>query len=287
MSDQSLSGRTAIMTGAGRGLGRAMTLGLVRSGARVTMADIDEGVLAEAAELAEQEGGQGCVQPIKADVTSDDETRMVIAKTQEQYGSVDILVNDAALGPQITEDKFMSDPMKSWEVDPEIWRRTLAVNSLGPFLMIREAVPHMVESGWGRVINVTTSLNTMYQPGCCPYGPSKAALEAYTCLLSQELDGTGVTANVLIPGGPANTRMIPDHGFFTQRDVLIQPDQMAPPLQWLCSDAASEVNGRRFQAGLWDPDLPAEEAAEKAGAPVAWVELGLQAIRPDRPWENE
>ncbi|MEE8289993.1 MAG: SDR family oxidoreductase [Candidatus Tectomicrobia bacterium] len=282
MAEQILEGRVVIMTGAGRGLGRAMTLGLVRSGARVTMVDVDEDVLAEAAEMAEQAGGPGCVQPLKADVTRDSDTRMVVENTRERYGRVDILVNNAAIGPQVTEAKFMSDPMKSWEVNPEVWQWTLSVNALGPFQMIRSAVPHLVGQGWGRVINITTSLNTMYQPGCSPYGPSKAALEAYTALLSTELEGTGVTANVLIPGGPANTRMIPEHGFFTQRDGLIQPEQMVPPLLWLCSEAANGVNGRRFRAALWDLNMPTEAASEQAGAPVAWTQLGSQSIRPDQ-----
>jgi len=282
MAERTLEGKVVIMTGAGRGLGRAMSLGLVRSGARVTMADVDEDVLSEAAKMAEQAGGSGCVQPLTADVTRDSDTRMVVDITREQYGRVDILVNNAAIGPQVTEEKFMSDPMKSWEVEPEVWQWTLSVNALGPFRMIRAAMPHLVEQGWGRVINVTTSLSTMYQPGCCPYGPSKAALEAYPALLSTELEGTGVTANVLIPGGPANTRMIPAHGFFTQRDGLIQPEQMLPPLLWLCSEAANGVNGRRFRAALWDPNLPTESASEKAGAPVAWTQLGNQSIRPDR-----
>jgi hypothetical protein len=81
--------------------------------------------------------------------------------------------------------------------------------------------------------------------------------------------------------------MIPTKGIWSEREKLIQPDAMAPPLRWLLSRASAAANGRRFQAGLWDATLPPEQAAEKAGAPAAWPQLGLQAIRPDRPrWQG-
>ena len=120
----------------------------------------------------------------------------------------------------------------------------------------------------------------MYMAGCGAYGPSKAALEANTSIMAQDLEGTGVTANVLVPGGPANTRMIPaDAGL--ERAALIQPDIMVPPALWLASNASDGINGMRFQAVLWDPALPPAEAFERAGAPAAWPQLGVQAVIPN------
>ena len=87
-----------------------------------------------------------------------------------------------------------------------------------------------------------------------------------------------MTANVLIPGGRANTRMIPADGKYADRKYLIQPEVMRAPIVWLASRATDKVNGRRFRAALFDPDLPPEQAAEKSGAPVAWRDLGGQRI---------
>ena len=120
----------------------------------------------------------------------------------------------------------------------------------------------------------------MYLKGSGAYGPSKAASEANTCVMSQDLEGTGVTANVLVPGGPANTRMIPDTSGF-ERDNLIQPTVMVAPSIWLASDASAEINGMRFLAALWDPDASSESNVETAGATVAWQQLGTQAIYPE------
>jgi 3-oxoacyl-[acyl-carrier protein] reductase len=145
--------------------------------------------------------------------------------------------------------------------------------------MTRAALPVMLKQGWGRIINVTTSLDTMYRAAMQPYGGSKAANEAHLLAMAQELDGSGVSANVLVPGGAANTRLVsraqePDRG------KLIPPEVMVAPLIWLCSNASDGVNGRRFIGMRWNKNLPAEEAAKNAGAPMAWQQLGRQAIMP-------
>ena len=88
-----------------------------------------------------------------------------------------------------------------------------------------------------------------------------------------------MTANVLVPGGRADTRMIPSDGEFADRSRLVARDVMVAPVTWLASDASDGVNNMRFRAALFDPDLPPEQAAEAAGAPVAWPQLGNQAIR--------
>ena len=190
------------------------------------------------------------------------------------------------MGPQFFTDNFVAHAPKFWEVDPDLWHRVLVVNAYGPQLMASVAAPHLVERGWGRIINVTTSLDTMYLRGCGSYGPSKAALEANTRIMSQDLAETGVTANVLIPGGPANTRMIPEATGFN-RDELVQPEAMRAPVCWLCSDDADDINGMRFIAAMWDEFLPREERIAKAGAPTAWAQIGSLAQRPSNWAETE
>jgi NAD(P)-dependent dehydrogenase (short-subunit alcohol dehydrogenase family) len=114
-----------------------------------------------------------------------------------------------------------------------------------------------------------------------PYGGSKAANEALLTALAQELEGTGVTANVLVPGGASDTRLV-SRSIVPDRSTLIRPEVMVPPLLWLCSNASDGVNGQRFIGMRWDNNLPPAEAAKNAGAPMAWQQLGQQAIEPGR-----
>jgi 3-oxoacyl-[acyl-carrier protein] reductase len=111
-------------------------------------------------------------------------------------------------------------------------------------------LPALAARGWGRMINVTTSFFTMLSPGCAPYGPAKAALEAASAIWAKEFEGTGVAVNVLIPGGPSDTRMVPPSAPFA-RDALIPPEALAPPAQWLASPASDGVTGRRADRLAW------------------------------------
>jgi NAD(P)-dependent dehydrogenase (short-subunit alcohol dehydrogenase family) len=154
------------------------------------------------------------------------------------------------------------------------------VHTTAPLALANAVVPEMMRQGWGRIVNVTTSLGTMINPGFPTYGPSKAALEALSAIMAKDLDGTGVTVNVLVPGGITNTPMVSESGF--DRAKMIQPQVMVSPLLWLVSDAAAKVTGRRFLGVHWDSSLPPEQAAEKAGAPVAWTSIATMPITPSR-----
>jgi 3-oxoacyl-[acyl-carrier protein] reductase len=145
----------------------------------------------------------------------------------------------------------------------------------------RALVHDMMRQHWGRIVNITTSLGTMIREGSPTYGPSKAALEAFSAIMAKDLAGTGVTVNVLVPGGVTNTSMVPLEAGY-DRAEMIQPAVMAPPLNWLVSDAAAGVTGRRFLAVHWDASLPPEEAAAKAGDPVAWTDIATMPIEPPR-----
>ena len=280
MADRVLEGKAVLMTGAGRGMGREMSLALAEAGAKVAMIDIDEDVLMAAARDVEKAGGQGCALPIVCDVTAAEAAANALDEMLARFGRIDMLVNDAVVGPERIGDNFFHDPPKFWELDDGLWRQMLDVNIYGPQLMARTVTPAMLEAGKGRIVNVTTSLNTMYRAGAGAYGPTKAALEAHTRIMAHDLDGTGVTANVLIPGGPVNTRMIPVASG-VDREALIQPTAMRAPVVWLCSDDSDGVSGMRFIAIRWDPSLPREARIEAAGAPVAWPQLGAQSVQPD------
>lgn len=120
----------------------------------------------------------------------------------------------------------------------------------------------------------------MIRRGYILYGASKAAAEAATAIMAADLDGSGVTANVLVPGGMTDTRIIPDAAV-ADRSRLLRPGIMVPPLLWLVSPQADAVNGRRFLAAHWDASLPPAQAAEKCGAPIAWTSIATMPIEPD------
>ncbi|MGB6536133.1 MAG: SDR family oxidoreductase [Xanthobacteraceae bacterium] len=275
-----LDGKVAIVTGAGRGLGRVMALGLLAAGARVVAVEIDAEALEDTGQAAEAAGAEERILDVVADVTREETAPKIVRATSEHFGRLDILVNNAGINMSLFRRPDAKPAGKFWEVTPEEFRRIIEVNVVAAFLMSRAAIATMLKQRWGRIINVTTSLDTMYRGGMQPYGGSKAANEAHVLALAQELEGSGVTANVLVPGGAADTRMV-SVGQQADRSKLVQPEVMVAPLIWLCSNASDGVNGQRFIGARWDKSLPPEEAAKKAGAPAAWQQLGRQAIVPE------
>lgn len=274
--------RVAIVTGAAGGIGRAMVRGLLAAGIRVAGVDRDREPLDALAASAREQGKADDLLTILTDLTNDSATGEITKATRARFGRIDILVNNAGIGPGSIRPDSWQRPLKFWEITPDQWRLFVAVHTTAPLALANAVVPEMMRQGWGRIINVTTSLGTMINAGSPTYGPSKAALEALSAIMAKDLDGTGVTVNVLVPGGVTNTPMISDEAGF-ERANLIQPEVMAPPLVWLVSDAAGKVTGRRFLAVHWDTGLPPEQAAEKAGAPVAWTSIATMPITPSRP----
>ena len=132
--------------------------------------------------------------------------------------------------------------------------------------MAKAVAPHLVKQGLGRIVNITTSHFTMVMDGFSPYGPSKAAMEAATVIWSKDLAGTGVTVNALLPGGAANTRMIPQ-GDLVDRSTLVQPEVMMAPIVWLMSPRSNGVTGRRIIAKEWDAARLASTPADQVGSP--------------------
>ncbi len=273
--------RVAIVTGAAGGIGRAMVRGLLAAGLRVVGVDRDRDPLEALAASVGEQGKTSELLTIQTDLTTDTAADEITEATRARFGRIDILVNNAGIGPGAIRADSWQRPLKFWEITPDQWRRFVAVHTTAPLALTNAVVPEMIRQGWGRIVNVTTSLGTMLLAGYPTYGPSKAALEALSAIMAKDLDGTGVSVNVLVPGGITNTPMISDVAGF-DRAGMIQPEIMAPPLVWLVSDAAGNVTGRRFLAIHWDSTLPPERSAEKAGAPVAWTSIATMPIRPSR-----
>jgi NAD(P)-dependent dehydrogenase (short-subunit alcohol dehydrogenase family) len=275
------TGRVAIITGAAGGIGRELVLGML--GAEIKVVAVDRSIAGLAAlEEAARERQLGTnLLLIEADLSEDDASDRIVADARRRFGKIDILVNNAGVGQATIRTDNRQNPIKFWEVTADQWKLFVAVHNNAPMALSRALVHDMMRQGWGRIVNVTTSLGTMIRDGSPTYGPSKAALEAFSAIMAKDLAGTGVTVNVLVPGGVTNTGMVPLEAGYA-REEMIQPAVMAPPLNWLISDAASEVTGRRFLAVHWDSSLPPAEAAAKAGAPVAWTDIATMPIEPPR-----
>jgi NAD(P)-dependent dehydrogenase (short-subunit alcohol dehydrogenase family) len=267
-----LSGKTAIITGAGRGLGRSMALALACAGANVVItAARNKREIDAVAEAAAQIPTPGTIRPMLADAANEANCQRVVNETVREFGGVHILVNNAGRGMRFVSEKFFDTPTKFWETDPAIWQLIVATNVNGPFLMSRAVAPFMMRQHWGRIINISINHETMRRPGFSPYGPSKAALESETIIWAQDLAGTGVTVNALLPGGATDTGMVPPDIPVHLREQLLHPDIMVPPLLWLVSEAAKDVTGSRLAANLWDAALPPDQAAEKSRMAAGWI----------------
>ena len=269
--EHGLAGQVAIVTGGGRGLGRAMTLGLAQAGVRVIATAARELAEVEAvAKEAERECGDDRVRPLLADVTRAADCAAAVREAVARFGRLDILVNNAGRGMKYVSDTFLTEPTRFWEVAPDTWRLVIDTNVNGPFLMARAAVPAMLERGSGRIVNVSMNRETMRRRGFSPYGPSKAALDSETAIWAQDLADSGITVNALLPGGATLTGMIPEGLPDSARAGLLSPEIVVPPLLWLCSDAAATVTGKRLDAWWWTGAQSAGEPGHDAIEDAAW-----------------
>jgi NAD(P)-dependent dehydrogenase (short-subunit alcohol dehydrogenase family) len=271
--------QVAIVTGAASGIGRAMSLGLLEAGIDVAAVDREPVWLGELEEEADDRELPGSLHTILADLADPSTYDGIVGAVLRARSRVDFLINNAGVGQGSIRADQRRNPIRFWEIAPEQWARFVAVNATAPLMMACAVAPHMLRAGHGRIITVTTSLGTMLRQGYVLYGASKAAAEAATAVMSADLAGTGVTANVLVPGGMTDTRIVPD-ATVADRSRLLRPEIMVPPLLWLVSDAAAEVTGRRFLAAHWDASLLPAEAAEKCGAPIAWKPIATMPIEP-------
>ena len=269
--------RVALVTGGLRGLGRAMSLGLARAGHPVVaVGHIDGDVAAMTEEAEKLQVGQRFY-PLVADLREAGECDRVVAETHARFGAVDILVNNAGLTfTYIDPARFRRDSIQRfWQVGDEIIDNVIATNYLAADRLTRRVAPAMVERGWGRIVNVTTKLDTMNRIGTHPYGASKAALELATEVWAKDAAGSGMTINIVNPGAGANTPGMADEMRAASAEgrvaKLVEPDEMVPPLLYVVSRAADRVNGWRFDANLWNPSLPPAEAAWLAGRPAGIV----------------
>jgi NAD(P)-dependent dehydrogenase (short-subunit alcohol dehydrogenase family) len=253
MIETRLEGRTALVTGASRGIGRATADALARVGARVVVTARDQAQLdAVAAEIGH--GARG----IAADVSQPGEVDALF----EAAGPIDILINCAG----------MIQPIAPVAVaERGLWWRNLEVNLYGPFLTCQAALPHMVETGWGRIINVSAGVASGRMASWSAYSAAKAGLETLTKVMAREVGEQGVHVNVVRPG-IVDTEMqdeirgtsvelfgrenLERYRSYKERGVLRPPEHPARLIVWALSPEADELNGEIL--AIDDPETAAK-----------------------------
>ncbi len=262
-----LDGRAAIVTGAGRGIGRATAILLGRLGAAVVVNDIGtstdgsgaDATVAErvAAEISEA-GGRAVAS--RDSVAGFDTAGQIVETALRSFGRLDILVNNAGL----------SAGAPIWELDPALFERVTASHIQGTYNCTRHAVPHMRERGWGRIVNLVSRAGLIGSPGSAAYGAGKGAVFGFTNVVSRDLASSGITVNAVNPSA-TDTRMVTEAVEKARRvggegarradnllAALQQPEDVAVLIAYLCSEEAAEVNGQIFlvkkgEIGLFAP----------------------------------
>ena len=238
-----LDGVRALVTGGTSGLGLAMSQALADAGARVVLTGRTEQRVQEAASRIGD-----LVTGLVMDVRDEQSVSAGVDRALAVLGGVDVLVNNAGIGMRTVNPDFMTEPAGFWQVSPDGFRDLFATNVLGYFLVARAVVPHMLEAGRGKIVNISVNEATMRRGGFTPYGPSRAATDALSHIMAADLAGTGIDVNLLLPGGATRTGMTPDSTPENVRATWLDPAIMGPPICWLASQASDGITDQRIVA---------------------------------------
>jgi 3-oxoacyl-[acyl-carrier protein] reductase len=226
--------RVAVVTGAGRGIGRAIALKLAERGMRLLLVDLDD-----PAETAEQIGKTAST--LAADVSRDSEWQRIGATADKVFGRADIVVNNAGIYPMATID----------DLTIEIWRKTLAVNLDAHFFSAKHFVPRMRKNQWGRFINISSNSIGVSQAGLSHYMASKMGVIGFVRGLANDVADAGITVNAILPAitNTPGTRDVPDEfkrAVWQLQSIkrFAEPEDIAGPVVFLASDDAAFVTGQ-------------------------------------------
>lgn len=241
----SQEGAVAIVTGASRGIGRAIAGALAEAGLRLVLGYRDRGH--EAGELVKAIGAKGGqARAVQADVAAPEAGPALVRAALDAFGRVDVLVNNAGV-------HLPGVPVA--EVPPREWERILRINLTGPFLLIQAVLPHMRARGSGQVVNLSSNVTHRFPARSAPYTVSKSGLEALTRVLAKEEGPHGIRVNAVAPG-PVETEMLAESfaamgpertAAFVESLALGRtgrPEEIARVVQFLVSDAASYLTGQ-------------------------------------------
>ena len=235
----SLEGKTAIVTGAAGGIGRAICVAFSNAGADVVAADVDEDGIEETAGLC-----AGDALAVRCDVSSGEDAEATVATAVKRFGGLHVLVNNAAT--------FVGYGSVV-EVSETDWNRAMGVNLTGPFLMSKHAVPAITSSGGGSIIHMASQLGQVGKPGHCWYGAAKAALIQLAKIMAIDHVAQNIRVNTISPGPISTARVHRKHGSAAKAEQasggltvmgrLGQPEEIAQAAVFLASDASSYMTG--------------------------------------------
>ena len=274
-----LDGQVAVITGAGRGIGRAIALAYAREGAKLALAARSESELRETASAVSELGAEAIAVP--TDVTDQEDTERLAQSVVEQFGRIDVLVNNAGISGPI-------GPLEGNDIAD--WVNTINVNLTGTFLVCRAVIPVMLGQAGGKIINLSGAGATNAWSNMSAYCSSKAAVVRLTEVLAQELDGKGITVNALGPGS-VHTSMwdkMTDQAAEAGADFIHQLglrvtsgggasiDECAELAVWLASDESGALTGRLISASTDDfRGLPPKIPEIMAGDAYTLRRVGL------------
>jgi NAD(P)-dependent dehydrogenase (short-subunit alcohol dehydrogenase family) len=240
-TDKPHTGRIALVTGAARGIGRAIAVGLTTQGATVVIGDV--GDLAETSELVAKAGHPALA--VRLDISDPAVVDGVRERVADELGRVDILVNNAAIFESATWD----------DLDFDLWQRIMAVNLNGPMLMCKAFLPLMRGRGWGRIINMASATVAIASPVSIAYRTSKMGVIGFTRALSATLGDDGITVNVMLPSltRTAMTEGLPEAIVSNSlgRQVIhrmAEPDDIAGSVLIIAADQAGWITGQTIMA---------------------------------------
>ena len=244
VSSQQLAGKHAVVTGGMRGIGIAITLSLLHHGARVTVLGRTIRTMGDVV--------QDVINPVVADVTDSDAVARAFISARDRFGPIHILINNAG---QAASAPFL-------KTDEKLWRQLMSVNLDGAFHCCQAALPDMLASGWGRIVNVASIAGLVGQPYITAYCASKHALVGLTKALALEVAAKGVTVNAVCPGytesdmvTSAVSNIVAKTGRTPEQAIeelvgrnplkrLIKPEEVANAVAWLCLPGSEAINGQ-------------------------------------------
>ena len=274
-----LNGQVAVITGAGRGIGRAIALAYAREGAKLALAARSQSELQDAVSAVSELGAEAVAVP--TDVASQEDTERLARTVVDRFGRIDVLVNNAGISGPI-------GPLPDNDVAD--WINTVTVNLTGTFLVCRAVIPVMLEQASGKIINLSGAGATNAWSNMSAYCSSKAAVVRLTEVLAQELDGSGITVNALGPGsvhtsmwdqmteqaGQAGADFIHQLGLRVTSGGGASIDECAELAVWLASSESGALTGRLISAATDDfRSLPPRIAEIMAGDAYTLRRVGL------------